>query len=143
MAELGARDALRVLELLERGKAHAAPQEEALATYTSKIEKNDLTLEWTLPAEHIRRRVRGLAETPGAVTVFRGGPLKVIACKVVAAETTSSPGAVMELRRNEGVVVACGGGNLLLTAVQPVNKSIMPAWAWNVGARIEPGEKLG
>jgi len=40
-------------------------------------------------------------------------------------------------------VVACGGGAVRLTAVQPAGKPRMDAAAWANGARIEAGERFG
>ncbi len=142
LAQQGAKDVLHTLELLMCGKASPTSQDESLATFTKKIEKSDLPIDWSRTATEVRRQVRGLAETPGAVAMFRGAPLKIIACRELEGIASAEPGMVVEVRKNEGIVVACGGGRLLLERVQPAGKRIMDAWAFHLGAQVKPHETL-
>ena len=143
LAMQGADDVLHTLEMIFAGTITPTPQNDALATYTGKIEKNDLRVDWSRSAVEIRRHVRGLATQPAALTSFRGQPLKVIACRVMQEESAAAPGTIVSLHKNEGIEVATGQGNLMLQQVQPAGKRIMDAWAWHLGARLEPGEPLG
>ncbi len=142
LALLGAEHCLPVLDALERGEATETPQNDTLATYTAKLGRADQLLRWEWDADAVCRRVRGLAEEPGALTVFRGQPLKIIACREVEGHAPAEPGAVMDVPKNVGVVVAAGQGHLLLQRVQPPGKRVMDAWAWHLGARIAVGERF-
>ena len=58
-----------------RGMLKPIPQDEALATYASKLKKEDAVLDWRREAADICRRVRGLRPWPVARTrwIARGG----------------------------------------------------------------------
>ena len=55
----------------------------------------------------------------------------------------SKPGEIVEIRRGEGFVVACGEEGLLVTRVQPEGKSIHSAYDYLQGARLKVGDIWG
>jgi methionyl-tRNA formyltransferase len=139
LAGRGAELLLRTLDGIEAGTLSPAPQDDALATYARKLEKDDGRIDWTRPAEEIARRVRGLSPWPGTFTGWRGRVLKVHRARPLPGEL--APGA---LQRVGGRVVAgTGSGVLELVEVQPEGKSRMEGEAWWRGARPANGEKLG
>jgi len=130
---------LRALHAGERGD----PQPEEGATLAPKITPDDVAIDLTAPAEIIDRLVRSADPAPGAHTTFRGERLKVFAAPPVEGQAgDAEQGTVLAVER-DGIVVACGGGAVRLTAVQPAGKPRMDAAAWANGARIEAGERFG
>ena len=130
---------LRALHAGERGD----PQPEEGATLAPKITPDDVAIDLTAPAEIIDRLVRSADPAPGAHTTFRGERLKVFATPPVEGQAgDAEQGTVLAVER-DGIVVACGGGAVRLTAVQPAGKPRMDAAAWANGARIEAGERFG
>ena len=51
-------------------------------------------------------------------------------------------GTVLQLIKNIGIEVATEDNNLIIKEVQPAGKKIMSAHAFNLGAKIQPGEKF-
>jgi methionyl-tRNA formyltransferase len=60
------------LSLLQDGTAPRIPQDPSLATYATKLEREDGRLDWSEPAELIERKIRAFDPWPGAFTVLRG-----------------------------------------------------------------------
>ena len=102
-------------------------------TYADKLGQEELRLRWDRAAEELDRVVR----VGGAWTTCRGKRLKVQRAEVVDGAPLGLPGAI------DGVVVACGSGNLRLVEVQPEGKGPVAAEAWANGARLDAGERLG
>jgi methionyl-tRNA formyltransferase len=142
LAEMGGALLVETIAGLERGTVVATPQDHAAATHARRLEKADARIDWTLPAEAIARRVRGLQPWPGTETVHRGRALKVLRARAEAA-AGAAPGRVTAVGR-DGFAVGCGVGSaLLVLEVQPESRRAMPAGAYAAGARLEAGETLG
>jgi methionyl-tRNA formyltransferase len=143
MAVLGTAALLAAIDSLEDGSAQETSQDDATATYTVKIGKEDLLLDWRLPATALVNRIRGLALDPGATTRFRDRGLKILAAGVLDETSGNKPGTLLEIVRNRGFKVACGTGSVLVTQVQPEGKKVMDGFAFTLGARPEIGEVFG
>jgi methionyl-tRNA formyltransferase len=140
----GADLMIETLRKLERGEVTPRPQNHALATLAPRLKREDGLIDWSLTAEEIERRVRGLAPWPGAYTAFRGMRLHVWRAEAVAAAEGSSaaPGTLMA--EGKRLAVACGAGTqLLLHEVQLEGRKRISARDFVNGARVESGEKLG
>jgi methionyl-tRNA formyltransferase len=97
--------------------------------------------DWTLPAEELRNRVRGLQPWPGVYTAFRGGTLKIEKAAAHGTADQERPGTLVVAGHR--LFVACGSGRLELLEVRPEGKRRMPAADFLNGARVQPGEHLG
>ncbi len=101
-------------------------------------------IDWSLTAEEIERRVRGLAPWPGAFTPFRGKRLHVWRAEVVAVAEgrNAAPGTIST--EGKRLAVACGEGTqLLLHEVQLEGRKRLSAREFMNGAHVESGETLG
>ncbi|HET9671929.1 MAG TPA: methionyl-tRNA formyltransferase, partial [Actinomycetota bacterium] len=78
LAELGAPLLVESLRRFEAGAIAPRPQEHGAATYAPKLTAADRPIEWSSRSDTIVRRVRALAPAPGALTTFRGLPLKIL-----------------------------------------------------------------
>jgi methionyl-tRNA formyltransferase len=132
-----------VLRMLRRGGVPARPQDDRLATSAPRLRPEDRVLDWTGPAEDIVRRVRALAPEPGATTIFRGEPLKVLAAAVDRDPASGGPPATILSPDERGVRVATGSGSVRLVEVAPAGRRRMPAADWARGARFAANERLG
>jgi len=115
-------------------------QDEAQATYAAKLSKDEALLDWRQPADVLARAVRAYHPAPGAWTLLDGAPLKVWAAKAVS--NAGEPGTVLRADA-EGLVVACGGGALVLREIQPAGGKRMRADAFLAGRPVAPGTRLG
>ncbi len=143
LAQSGALCLLEFLRNWTERPWEPVPQEEARATYCRKLEKADLNINWNSPASTVLNHIRALALEPGASTRFRGRQLKILAAELCPGSGSEQPGTVTAVAKNQGFSVLTGSGGLLIKTVQPAGKQAMPAWAFHLGARIVPGERLG
>ncbi len=115
-------------------------QDAALATYATKLGKEEAQLDWTQPATTLARAVRAYNPVPGAWTLLDGAPLKIWAAEATAG--AGLPGTVLRADA-EGLVVAAGDGALALREIQPAGSKRMPAAAFLAGRPLAPGSRLG
>ncbi|MCP5278757.1 MAG: methionyl-tRNA formyltransferase [Thiobacillus sp.] len=115
LAELGAREIVALLPRLEQGAVMAEPQDGSLATYASKISKEEASLDWKQPAAMLARRIRAFNPFPGASADVDGVPFKIWRARPVAGQ--GQPGTLLEQDR-ESLTVACGQDALRIEEVQ-------------------------
>ncbi len=116
LAAAGADLLVGKLDAILSGAIRAEPQDEALATYAPKIDKQDARLDWRLPATTLARQVRAYDPFPGAFLFASDVRIKVWRATPVPGDH-GAPGAVVRCNR-DGVVVACGEGALRLDELQ-------------------------
>ena len=75
LAELGAGALCDALDLYARGSVVETPQDEALATYTKQVGKEDAVIDWSADAAQIERMTRAFDPWPVARTTLGGGPI--------------------------------------------------------------------
>lgn len=121
----------------------ATAQEDALATYCSKIEPQELFIDWNQDASAIHNQVRAFSLEPGARTHRRGQILKILATKLTDIEAQGPAGTVNQIVKNAGFIINCGSGALQITQVQAQGKKSMDAHSYLLGARFEPNEQFG
>ncbi|MFP5463153.1 MAG: methionyl-tRNA formyltransferase [Gammaproteobacteria bacterium] len=139
LAQLGAEGLIEVVAGLEAGVAVATPQPAEGACYAAKIDKREAQLDWTQPAQVMERLVRAFAPAPLAWTVWRGQRLRVGGAQLGLG--SGPPGQVLSAGP-PGIEVACGGGSLLLTQVQPEGGRMLPAREFLAGRKLVAGEQL-
>src|SRR5437762_11294623 len=123
LAKIAPEALLESLELLAKRSAPRIPQDNALATYASKLRREDGKIDWTDPAEAIERKIRAFDPWPGAFMEFDGRKLKVFSAVIVG--LCGMPGEI--LLSEKELVVAAGEGALSLGEVQPEGKRRMSA----------------
>ena len=125
---MGAEILPRVLGDLEAGRLMPQPQDEASATVTRLIRKEDGAVDWHMPAERIVRMNRAFFPWPGTSTTLDGGLLKLVDVELgkgVRLPDGQVPGVVF---RDKGSnVYACAGGSstVRLVTVQASGRRAM------------------
>lgn len=143
LSTLGAEALRETLQLLKQGQLLARPQNEADATYTPIIKKEDGRIDWRLSAITIERRIRAFNPWPSAYTTFGGKLLKVFKAHLEAQplRTHVNPGTVTEVSPVH-LLVATGDGQLSLLEVQLEGKRRMPIEEFLRGHPIQQGALL-
>ena len=140
LGECGAELLLRTLALLEKGEITPEKQDDALATYAQKIEKEDCLLDFSRTAKEMHDRIRGLSPIPLSFTHTSDGRLlKILSSEPV--EGKGRPGEVISLSGGR-ITVACGEGAVALLSVLPEGKKRMSAADFINGRRISVGDIL-
>jgi methionyl-tRNA formyltransferase len=145
LAAQGARLLVDTLTRWAAREVQPQPQDEAAATYTRLLTKEDGRLDWTRPAIELARQVRACAGWPGAYTHWRDQPLKVLrAAPDPHVEDDLPPGTVFLLPGSDrAVAVATGAGSLRLDAVELAGRRPTAATAFLQGYRDFLGSRLG
>lgn len=142
LADIGAKELLRILPILPDALSNAVPQDESQATYAEKITKDMGALDWTESAADLHARIRALSPNPGTYTYFAGKRLKIWRSFLKDKETTAAPGTVVSADKN-GLLMATGKGVLGISRLQPENKKEMDAADWLRGAKVKAGDRFG
>ena len=141
-AAVGARLLLRAIPLLEEGVAPRIPQDDALATYAAKIEREEAHITFDASAASVSAKVRGLTPIPMAYVRHNGKLLKLYRPTVVAGK--GSVGRVIALSdKGEGAItVACLERAISFAGVIPEGKGKMSAADFIRGRKIQIGDIL-
>ncbi|HVP90618.1 MAG TPA: methionyl-tRNA formyltransferase [Terriglobales bacterium] len=142
LAVMGARLLLETLGRLDA--IVPVPQDQDRATLAPKIGKELGRIAWSEPAAAVDRRVRALADRPGAFTFFRGRRLGLYTGMPLDDRAEGRrPGEIISVGK-EGLAVACGdGGAYLIEALQPEGRARMSARDFANGAKVSDGETFG
>lgn len=146
LAELGALTLIEALALIELGKANEIAQDDSLATYASKVSRDDARIDWTLPMEEVSRIVRAYDPKPGAFTTLDGADVKLFGPRpanerALRGAPPGAPGEVIGVA--EGVIVSCADAPVCIRDVQPSGRKRMSAAEWARGRSISIGDRLG
>jgi len=123
LAQIAPEVLAEAILLLEKGKAPRLPQENELATYAPKLEREYGRIDWTESAAVIERKIRAFDPWPGAFMEIDHRKLKIFGATIV--DRSGKPG---DMSRNENeLIVAAGEDSLSLGEVQLEGKRRMSA----------------
>ena len=115
LATLGSQAVVEAVTKLAAGELRGEVQDDSLATYAHKLNKDEARLDWSRPAVELERLVRAFNPWPICHSTLNGEALKVHAAQL--GEGQGAPGSVLAADRS-GLTVACGEGALRLTRLQ-------------------------
>jgi methionyl-tRNA formyltransferase len=141
LAEAGAPLVVETLRGLERGDLQPIAQDNSQATLAPPLKKEDGLIEWSLPAQKIYDRIRGLQPWPGAFTSFRAQRC-LIWGKPAKTETDFAGAGTLIVNGGE-LLVACGNETALrLEFVQIEGRKRVSARDFANGARLSASERF-
>lgn len=142
LAEAGAPLMVETLRKFASGEMQLIPQDDSQKTIAPLLKKEHGLVDWSLSAQQIYNRIRGLQPWPGTFTTFRGKT-----CHIWGKPTQAAPGSAaagMLLPEGEQLMVACGEGTALaLEFLQMEGRKRVTAREFANGARLGPGDKFG
>jgi hypothetical protein len=114
LAEMGPPAVVQAIAGLADGSLQGEVQDDALATYAHKLNKDEARIDWSRPAVELERLIRAFNPWPvthSTLTAKREG---------IGRHVVHSPGAPGEIlsASKDGLVVACGEQALSLTRLQ-------------------------
>lgn len=142
LAQLGPQAVVQAIAGLAADTLQGEVQDDALATYAHKLNKDEARIDWNRPADELERLVRAFNPWPICHSTLDGQPLKVLAAE--PAEGRGQPGQILDASK-DGLTVACGEGALRLTRLQlPGGKPLAFADLYNSRReQFAPGLVLG
>jgi methionyl-tRNA formyltransferase len=115
LAELGPPAVIEAIAGLASGTLMGEVQDDALANYAHKLNKEEARIDWSRPAIDLERLIRAFNPWPICHSTLNDAPLKVLAGRI--GEGQGQPGEILAASK-DGLTVACGSGALLLTRLQ-------------------------
>ncbi|MBR4295858.1 MAG: methionyl-tRNA formyltransferase [Clostridia bacterium] len=141
LAACGASLLLKTVNAIRDGKAERERQDDTMATYAAKIEKNDCIIDFTKSAADVHNLIRGLSPIPLSFTHTPDGKmLKVWKSRISEEDSSADEGTVISLEG--GITVKCGTGAVTLCGVLPEGKGRMKAEDFIRGRKIGLGDKF-
>ena len=142
LAEAGGPLMTETLRQFLSGKISPIPQDDSQKTFAPILNKEDGRIDWSLTAQQIYNRIRGLQPWPGAFSTFRGKTCHVWAKPSAQMPPAETPGTLS--MRGAEMLIACGHGTALqIEFLQLEGRKRVTAREFANGARFGPTEKLG
>ncbi len=125
---------------IQNGSATRIKQNDALATYAAKIEREDCKVNFAKSAKELGFIIRGVTPIPGAFAFLNGKMIKI--CRATPTSGVGNVGKVISLDGvgDGGITVACGEGALKITKIKPEGKGVMSAGDFIRGRKISDGD---
>ena len=139
LSELGAGALIEALALIELGMAVAQPQDDSKATYAAKLTRESGLVDWQAGAHEVGRHIRAYDPKPGAWGRVNGAEVKLFGARIAPRGSSHGAGEVLAIDE-AGMLVACGGGALRITVVQPAGKRRLSPLEWANGRGIAVGD---
>ncbi|MCQ4309178.1 methionyl-tRNA formyltransferase [Pseudomonas stutzeri] len=115
LAELGSRAVVEAVTALEAGSLKGEVQDDNLATYAHKLNKDEARLDWSRPAVELERLIRAFHPWPICHSSLDEAAVKIHGARL--ADGQGEPGQIIGAGK-DGLQVACGAGSLLITRLQ-------------------------
>ena len=110
------------------------------ATFCKKMKKEEKVIDWSMSADELHNKIRGMYQLNTNHTTYDNKIIKVLkTCVVEGASGTC--GEVYSIEK-DGIVVCCKNNAIKLITVKPEGKGEMQASAFANGARIQKGAKF-
>src|SRR6266566_3677610 len=127
LAQIAPDALLESLQLLAKEIAPRVPQNNALATYAPKLNRNDGKIDWSQSADILERKIRAFNPWPGGFTTITAKSGKARNLKIFSASIVDLVGEAGEILQTgkRGLVIAASDRALSLEEVQPEGKRRM------------------
>ncbi|AXO90652.1 methionyl-tRNA formyltransferase [Pseudomonas sp. K1(2024)] len=115
LAQMGPGAVVHAIAGLADGSLHGDVQDDALATYAHKLNKDEARLDWNRPAQELERLIRAFNPWPVCHSTLDGETVKVLGATLSTGQ--GAPGEILSASK-DGLVVACADGALSLSRLQ-------------------------
>jgi methionyl-tRNA formyltransferase len=133
---------IEFLEKLAASDVHFKEQDHEKATYASKIEKEDLIVDWNLDAEAVHNKIRAFDPIPCARTFLNKKSVKIKSSfGFFDDESHEAPGTILSIDKT-GALIKCGKGSVLMKEIQLPSKKFTSFFEAKNGRKIDEGERF-
>jgi methionyl-tRNA formyltransferase len=143
LAQIAAPLLLKTLDQIADGTVVYAEQDHSRATLAPKLQKKDGFLDFTEPAEILRRKILGFWSWPGAkasyVSKETGKSVQVTMAMAEVAKS-SNPAGLQPGTLDEGLNVICGEDALKIVKIKPGGSRLMEFKDFVNGHHTRPGD---
>jgi len=149
LSDLSARSLPKLLEKIKNGKIERIPQDNKLATFARKMNKEDGKIDWSDKGEKVYNLIRGTIPYPGAFTYYKGRKLKITQARFLndyQGETdigSPKPGRVVKTEKNGILISTEDKGIIKILRLIPAGSKELTAEQFVNGYKIKAGDVLG
>lgn len=143
LAELSGDAIIRFLRESAEKTLVEVPQDDAHATYASKITKEIAEIDWSMDAVKISSLIRALDPVPGAATLMNGKKIKVFSPVVKDRDFVSGRPGRVTVDDDQRFLVEAGRGIIEIGEIQLPGKKRISAGDFLRGNRMEKDTVLG
>lgn len=136
LSQIGAEALIETINLITLKKEFFTKQNEANATYASKIKKNETKIEWDDKAENILAKINAFSSKPGAWFLINKERIKII--KATEIEMNGRSGEILD----DKFTIGCFKNAIQILRLQKEGKKIMSAADFLIGNGLKKGTKL-
>jgi len=142
LEETGCRLLIEFLDKLATSDIDFVEQDHEQATYASKIDKEDLLIDWTLDAQSVHNQIRAFDPIPCARTFLNGKQVKIkSSVGFFDNASQAAPGSILSIDK-EGASIKCGKGSLLVRDIQLPSKKFISFIEAKNGRKIDESERF-
>ena len=125
------------LPLFLEGSQGVKEQDERCVTHSKIIKKEHARIDWNEDPKNIDKKIKAYYPWPVAHTYLDDKYFRIWDAKtLIESDERGSPGEIMHIN-NEGIVVKCNGGKIILKGIQPEGKKEMLATDFARGNKLE------
>lgn len=138
LSAVGAELLIKTISAIKVGTITREKQEDSLSNYASMITKDMCPIDFSLPAQQIHNKIRGLSASPCAATMLNGKRLKIF--KSTMSDKKKYDLAAGTVVNEKDFTVVCGDGyTVTFTEVQSEGGKRMKVSDFLRGNHIEKG----
>ncbi len=151
----GSSTLVTVLDLIESDGIRPYPQNKNNASYSYKIKKEDLKINWNNSTEEIVNKIRAFSLNPGAYCLLKGLRIKILKAGFLKGLTINSylpdpktfkskkNGFILNTGKDTGILVKCNKNEIIrIEILQPQGKKAMSAADFINGYRPGTGDNF-
>jgi methionyl-tRNA formyltransferase len=145
LAPLGPDALSEAIELVLSDSAPRIPQNDAEATYGSRLDRESGRIDWSKDCWYLDRLIRAMNPWPGAYTLVsdaHGSFKKLKIHRALPMHRVAGEAGRVTSTEIRGIRVACGQGGLLLLEVQLEGKRAMSAVEFQRGFKLAAGRSF-
>lgn len=127
LAQLGADMIIQSLKNLQDGKIAPIKQNQALATFSKKLKKEESKIDWNKSAEEILNKIRGLSGLLTAYFEFNGEIIKIHEAEILSNDSAGEAGEAIIDYVSKEIRIRCQDAQIKLLIVQKSGKNKVTA----------------
>jgi len=109
-------------------------------SYTTKVTRETLNLDWNQNAVKIHHLVRSYSEIPAVYTFLNNHECKIIETQLTERPSIATPGTITDIVKNWGLYVATKDYDLFIKKIQKAGKRIMDSSEFINGTKVTIGD---
>lgn len=135
LAKVSADIILDAIEKIENGELTPEKQDDSQSCYSPMLDKSICRIDWSLPAQTVHNKVRGLNSWPVSLAEINGKRVKIYLTE--KSDACGKPGEIIAI---SPLTVACGENSVIIKELQLEGKKRMNSEDFLRGHKLAKGQ---